>query len=84
MKKILFLSALLALVPFWGMAQQDNQQDTKKKEIKTGWNMGALPAISFDSDLGFQYGAVVNFFNYGDGSKGGELFCSIITNFLFC
>jgi outer membrane protein assembly factor BamA len=42
----------------------------QEKKVKTGWKFGgALPAISFDSDLGFQYGALVEFFNYGDGSK---------------
>jgi outer membrane protein assembly factor BamA len=41
----------------------------KKDSIKTGWNFGALPAISFDSDRGFQYGALVNLFYYGDGSN---------------
>lgn len=35
---------------------------------KTGWNFGALPAISFDTDLGFQYGGLVNLFDYGDGT----------------
>jgi len=69
MKKNLFLLILLTAIPFWSSAQPTDQKNTEKKEIKTGWNMGALPAISFDSDLGFQYGAVVNFFNYGDGSN---------------
>jgi outer membrane protein assembly factor BamA len=42
----------------------------QEKKVKTGWNFGgALPAITFDSDLGFQYGALAEFFNYGDGSK---------------
>lgn len=36
--------------------------------VKSGFGFGALPAVSFDSDLGFQYGAIVNLFNYGDGS----------------
>ncbi|MEE4286642.1 MAG: hypothetical protein V2I31_10845, partial [Mariniphaga sp.] len=36
--------------------------------IKKGWNFGALPTITFDTDLGFQYGALVNLYNYGDGS----------------
>ncbi|MDO9634700.1 MAG: hypothetical protein Q7J05_06610, partial [Paludibacter sp.] len=38
-------------------------------KTKTGFGFGALPAVSFDSDLGFQYGAIVNLFDYGDGSK---------------
>lgn len=37
--------------------------------IKTGWNFGALPTITFDTDLGFQYGALVNLYNYGDGTR---------------
>ncbi len=35
---------------------------------KTGWNFGAIPTITFDTDQGFQYGAAVNFYNFGDGS----------------
>jgi hypothetical protein len=41
----------------------------QEENIKTGWNFGALPAITFSTDLGFQYGVVVNLFDYGDGSK---------------
>jgi outer membrane protein assembly factor BamA len=42
----------------------------QEKKVKTGWNFGgALPAVTYDSDLGFQYGALAEFFNYGDGSK---------------
>jgi len=40
-----------------------------EQKIKKGLAFGALPAISFDSDLGFQYGALVNFYLYGDGSR---------------
>lgn len=44
-------------------------QETEKK-TKTGWKFGgALPAVTYDSNLGFQYGALVEFFNYGDGSR---------------
>lgn len=42
----------------------------QEKKVKTGWKFGgALPAVTYDSNLGFQYGALVEFFNYGDGSK---------------
>lgn len=40
-----------------------------EQTIKKGFSFGALPAISYDSDLGFQYGALVNFYLYGDGSR---------------
>ncbi|MGQ1946747.1 Omp85 family outer membrane protein [Geofilum sp. OHC36d9] len=36
---------------------------------KTGWNFGVLPAVSFDADLGFQYGGLINLYEYGDGSR---------------
>lgn len=42
----------------------------QEKKVKTGWKFGgALPDVTYDSNLGFQYGALVEFFNYGDGSK---------------
>lgn len=44
-----------------------NQTKSKEKKIK-GWSFGAIPAIAFDSDIGFKYGAVLNLFDYGDGS----------------
>ncbi|HNW56399.1 MAG TPA: BamA/TamA family outer membrane protein [Bacteroidales bacterium] len=42
----------------------------QEKKVKKGWKFGgALPAVSYDNNLGFQYGALFEFFNYGDGSK---------------
>jgi outer membrane protein assembly factor BamA len=52
------------------MALLIHSVSAQEKKVKTGWKFGgALPAITFDSDLGFQYGALAEFFNYGDGSK---------------
>ena len=61
MKKILALcfSISLSLIVF---AQSDTVN------IKKGWTFGLLPSIAFDSDLGFKYGGLVNFYNFGDGS----------------
>lgn len=56
---------LLAGVVHAATGQENERKDTK---IKTGWNFGAIPAVTFDTDQGFQYGAAVNFYNYGDGS----------------
>lgn len=39
------------------------------QEIKKGWNFGPLPAIAYNSDLGFQYGALCDIFYFGDGSE---------------
>jgi outer membrane protein assembly factor BamA len=52
----------------------------QEKKVKTGWKFGgALPTITFDSDLGFQYGALFEFFNYGDGSTYPDYFDHIYT-----
>ena len=38
------------------------------KHVKTGLTFGALPAIAFDTDIGFKYGLLTNFYLFGDGS----------------
>lgn len=63
-----FLLMFVFLVNFYSLcAQADSLKTTEI--IKTGWNFGLLPAVGFDSDLGLQYGGMVNFFDYGDGSS---------------
>ena len=37
--------------------------------IKTGWNLGPLPVVAYDNDRGFQYGALLNLYNFEDGSS---------------
>lgn len=60
----LLTSILLTLLSVaLAAAQQDS---TYQKE---GFTFGVLPAISFDSDLGFQYGGLTNLYWYGDGSN---------------
>ena len=73
-KQILFLLVVLSLS--LTLVSQENQ-DTLPKKIKKGWNMGILPSVAFDADLGFQYGVLTNIFNYGDGSKYPEYLHSI-------
>ena len=60
MKKILFV-LLFSFLIYTAKSQEE--------VTKTGWNFGALPTITFDSDLGFQYGALIDLVNYGDGSR---------------
>ena len=40
----------------------------KKEIVKTGYNYGPLPAVAFDADKGFQLGALLNIYDFGDGS----------------
>lgn len=79
MKKILLSLASILLVSFTLQAQDTIQKSDKNKKekiynekgelIKKGWNFGPLPVVGFNSDLGFQYGACIDIFNYGDGSR---------------
>ena len=38
-------------------------------EAPTGWSFGGVPAIAYNSDTGFLYGAILDVYNYGDGSN---------------
>lgn len=78
MNKVLqiILAFLFVIISTTIFAQQDEGKDAeeleeaaKKDKIKTGWNFGALPVISYDSDLGLQLGALTNLYHYGDGSR---------------
>jgi len=65
MKKF-FILVSLSILTFGLLAQEADNK--KADKVKTGWNVGGLPVVAYDTDLGFEYGALVNFFNYGDGS----------------
>jgi hypothetical protein len=68
-KLILSALALLFMISLWGTTDEDTViTDKKQEKIKKGWTFGAVPAVTYNTDLGFQYGVVVNFFNYGDGT----------------
>ena len=42
----------------------------QEKPNKQGWKLsGLLPSVSFDSDLGFQYGGMIDISDYGDGIR---------------
>lgn len=69
---LLLLSACLQLVN-----AQGKNTGREKHVKKTGWNVGLLPAISFNTDLGFQYGALANLFQYGDGSIYPDYYHSV-------
>lgn len=70
MSRLCLYSILLIFLPIVTIAQSHDN-------IKTGWTFGALPSISYDADLGFQYGALTNIYFYGDGSTYPEYLHSI-------
>lgn len=79
MKRTLLAALLIFATVMAGAAEKADSTSKKKSKkpvvynekgeiIKTGLNFGPLPAIAFDADKGFQVGAILNIFNYGDGS----------------
>ena len=67
LKKLIVLYVFIVFGSFSLLASNDSLK--VKDSVKRGWNFGVLPAISFDTDLGFQYGGLVNAYQYGDGSR---------------
>lgn len=67
MRHCLFIVISLYLISAQIIKAQDFKDKPIDKPVKTGWDYGLIPAIAFDADQGFQYGAAVNFYYYGDG-----------------
>ena len=65
MKKII-LPLILCVCPLLNARAAG---DEKPVSPKTGWNFGPLPAVGYNTDLGFQAGALCDIFYYGDGSE---------------
>jgi len=64
MKKLFSVLFIFLLV----LAAYGQEKEKKVKE-KVGWKFGgALPAVTYDSNLGFQYGALFELYNYGNPS----------------
>jgi outer membrane protein assembly factor BamA len=64
-----YLFILFLFISSVSLAQTDStSKPVKKEKIKKGWTFGALPVVAYDADMGFQYGALAQFFDYGDGT----------------
>ena len=62
MKNFKFVLLLLVLTSLNVSAQEE-----ETKPIKKGWSFGVLPTITYNSDLGLQYGGLIDLYNYGEG-----------------
>ena len=62
--KYIFTLLLSTLMAVSALAQESLKQEI----VKTGYNFGPLPAVAFDADKGFQLGALLNIYDFGDGS----------------
>ena len=65
--------AAVLLVSFNASAEPKKEKkeataDSKKQTVKKGWNFAPFPSIGYNSDTGFQIGALCEIFDYGDGS----------------
>ena len=62
---------MLLFTAFGATAKEREEQSAKSEKgeiVKTGYNFGPLPAVAFDADKGFQLGALLNIYDFGDGS----------------
>ncbi len=53
---------LLFSVVFYSQNNENQKNTSKLKEekyVKKGYSIGGVPAIAYDSDLGFRYGAIL-------------------------
>ena len=60
MKKTLLTFCLISALAHSLRAEEDI--------VKKGLNFGPLPALAYDADKGFQYGAILQIYDFGDGS----------------
>jgi len=64
---IRFICIAIFLFSFYGNVW--GQKKGPYPEPEKSWGLGVLPAVSYDTDLGFQYGALANFYLYGTRAK---------------
>lgn len=66
---ILFVSFTASAEPKKENTEKAATESTEKKQtVKKGWNFAPFPSIGYNSDTGFQIGALCEIFDYGDGS----------------
>jgi hypothetical protein len=62
-----YFTLLLILLAIITISPASAQDSIKTEKVKTGWNFGGIPVVSYNSDLGLQYGILTNIYQYGDG-----------------
>ena len=72
LRHIFVIAALLTTTNIYAQdsdgATTTMEKPAKSEIVKTGYNFGPLPAVAFDADKGFQLGALLNIYDFGDGS----------------
>jgi hypothetical protein len=67
-KNVLIIVVICFFLPGLFVAKAQETKEKKEAKTPTGLSFGGLPTISFDADMGFQYGGLVSVYDYGDGS----------------
>ncbi len=67
----IWLVVFYLLISFASSSSQESNTDSLElnKKRKKGFTFGAIPVVAYDTDIGFKYGTVANFYHYGDGSR---------------
>jgi hypothetical protein len=62
-------AAMAAVVPCDLTAQQRDDRAARpaSNRMPTGWDVAGVPALNYDADEGFGYGAILELYNYGLG-----------------
>ncbi|MDH5589053.1 MAG: BamA/TamA family outer membrane protein [Gemmatimonadota bacterium] len=80
--RVVPLLCVLALAPTAVLAQSNENGARGSGALSTGLEVGALPALNYDADEGFGYGALAELYQYGDGARGPYLWTLQPTVFL--
>jgi hypothetical protein len=72
----IWIARLAALVAAWAVSPVAAQQ------VRSGWEFAGVPALNYDADEGFGYGAVAEIYRYGRGDQRPYLFTLQPTVFL--
>ncbi|MEX2427563.1 MAG: BamA/TamA family outer membrane protein [Bacteroidales bacterium] len=69
MKNLIWI--LIASVMWLPLSAQnpDDADEKSAEDVKTDWSFGGVPVVAYDADVGFKYGALVNLYHFGDGSR---------------
>lgn len=59
---------LVVSFPVMLRSQESEAPAATPASVKTGWTFGALPVITYNSDVGLRYGGLTNLYYFGDGS----------------
>ena len=65
---IMFVSYSVSADPKKEEGKDGKKAKSEKPTIKKGWNVAPFPSVGYNSDTGFQIGALCEIFDYGDGS----------------